>query len=184
LVSRTRHESFSDHRFNHGIRRKIMAHRFLRTILAVLSVAMLYVSLAPEAPAQDTCSLATIAGKWGATLTGTVLFPAPIGPAPAAAVIRFDIDTAGNVSGTEARDVGGKFANETLKGKVSVNQNCTGTTTVNFFESGALVRTSALSLVFDVLSTHVRMVQRSLILPNGTKVPVVITVEGEKLSGD
>ena len=160
--------------------------KFLRTILAVLSVTVMYVSLAPEASAQGPCSLATIAGKWGATLTGTVLFSGPPtgpGPVPVAAVIRFDINTAGNVSGTEARNVGGGFANETLKGTVSVNPNCTGTATVMFFESGALERTSVLSLVFDILSTHVRMVQKSLTLPDGTKLPVVVTVEGEKLGG-
>jgi len=78
----------------------------------------------------------------------------------------------------------GRFANEILKGTVSVNPNCTGTATVMFFESGALQRTSVLSLVFDVLSTHVRMVQKSLTLPGGTKLPVVVTVEGEKLGGD
>jgi len=164
-----------------------MTRSIVRTILVVLSVATLYMmTLAPEASAQ-TCSLATIAGSWAATLTGTVLFPAPPtgqGPVPVAAVLRFNVDTAGKVSGTEARNVGGGFANETLKGTASVNPNCTGTATVMFFESGALQRTSVLSLVFDVLSTHVRMVQKSLTLPDGTKLPVVVTVEGEKLGGD
>ena len=161
-----------------------MTRSIVRTILVVLSVATLYMSLAPEVSAQATCSLATIAGSWGATLTGTILFPAPPGPVPAAAVVRFNVDAMGNVSGTEARNVGGGFANETLKGTVSVNPNCTGTTTVNFFQSGALVRTSVLAIVFDNLSTHVRMVQKSLTLPDSTKVPVVITLEGEKLTGD
>jgi len=41
-----------------------------------------------------------------------------------------------------------------------------------------------LALVFDDLSTQVRLVQKSLTLPNSTKVPVVITVEGKKLGGD
>jgi len=153
----------------------------------VLAVATFYMmASAPEAPAQ-TCSLATIAGSWAATLNGTVLFPAPPtgpGPVPVAAVLRFNVGTTGKVSGTEARNVGGSFANEILKGTVNVNPNCTGTATVMFFESGALERTSILSLVFDVLSTHVRMVQNSLTLPDGTKLPVVVTVEGEKLGGD
>src|SRR5438552_3497468 len=152
----------------------LMTRSLVRTILVVLSVATLYMSLAPEVSAQATCSLATIAGSWGA-----ILFPAPPGPVPAAAVVRFNIDAMGNVSGTEARNVGGGFANETLKGTVSVNPNCTGTATVNFFQSGALVRTSVLAVVFDNLSTHVRMVQKSLTLPDSTKVPVVITLEGE-----
>jgi len=63
-----------------------MTRRIVRTILVVLSVATLYMSLAPEASAQ-TCSLATVAGSWAATLIGTILFPAPTGPVPAAAVL-------------------------------------------------------------------------------------------------
>lgn len=80
------------------------------------------------------------------------------GSGPSGGVLRFDIDTAGSVSGTEARNVGGGFANETFKGMVFVNPNRAGTTTVMFFESGVLVRTSALALVFDDLSTQVRLV--------------------------
>jgi hypothetical protein len=80
--------------------------------------------------------------------------------------------------------VGGGFANETFKGTFTVNPNCTGTTTVQFFQSGVLVRTSVLALVFDDLSTQLRLVQKSLTLPDGTKVPVVITAEGKKLGGD
>jgi hypothetical protein len=59
-----------------------------------------------------------------------------------------------------------------------------GTTTVMLFESGVLVGTSVLVLVFDDLSTQVRLVQNSLTLPDGTKVPVVIMAEGKKLGGD
>ena len=40
-----------------------MTH-IVRTILVVLSVATLYMSLAPEVSAQATCSLATVAGSW------------------------------------------------------------------------------------------------------------------------
>jgi hypothetical protein len=159
-----------------------MTRRVVRTIFVVLCVATLYMSR--EMSAQATCSLATIAGGWAATLAGTILFPAPPGPVPAAAVLRFNIDSMGDVSGTEARNVGGRFANETFKGTVTVNPNCTGSTTVSFFESGMLVRKSVVALVFDILSTHFRGVQKSLTLPDGTKVPVVITVEGEKLTGD
>lgn len=159
-----------------------MKRRAVRTILVILSVATFYMSLAPEASAQATCSLATIAGSWAATLTGTIIFPT--GAVPAAAVLRFNLDAMGKVSGTEARNVGGDFANETFKGTTSVNPNCTGTATVNFFQSGVLVRTSVLAVVFDNLSTHVRMVQKSLTLPDGTKVPVVVTVEGEKLTSN
>src|SRR5438132_9346938 len=98
----------------------LMTRSLVRTILVVLSVATLYMSLAPEVSAQATCSLATIAGSWGATLTGTILFPAPPGPVPAAAVVRFNIDAMGNVSGTEASKVGAVFDNDTYYGMVIV----------------------------------------------------------------
>src|SRR5438874_5763278 len=111
-----------------------MTRSIIRTILVVLSVATLYMSLAPEASAQ-TCSLATVEGSWAATLTGTILFPAPTGPVQAADVLRFNLDRAGNVYGTEARNVGGGFANESIKGTFTVDPKRTGTTTEQFFQS-------------------------------------------------
>ena len=147
-----------------------MTRSIVRTILVVLSVATLYMSLAPEAPAQ-TCSLATVAGSWAATLTGTILFPAPTGPVPAAAVLRFNLDTAGNVSGTEARNVGGGFANETIKGTFTVNPNCTGTTTVQFFQSGALVRTSVLAIVFATIRLDTSRLKPRIMLFSHTLLP-------------
>jgi hypothetical protein len=126
----------------------------------------------------ENCSTDTVAGKWAFTLTGTLLLPS--GPVPAAAVVNATLSIDGNVSGGEARNVGGDYANETVKGTYSVSANCTGTATVNFFEAGQLVRTSVLALVFDDDSKQLRMVQKSLTLPDGTQVPVVITVEGKK----
>jgi hypothetical protein len=142
-----------------------------------LSLFFLFTGLAPIARA-GTCSTATAAGEWGFTLTGTLLLPS--GPAPAGAVGIATLSMDGNVSGTEARNVGGDYAKETAKGTYTVNASCTGTMTVNFFEAGQLVRTSVLSLVFDDNSTQLRMVQKSLTLPDGTQVPVVITVEARK----
>jgi hypothetical protein len=145
-----------------------------------LSLSFLFAGLAPIARA-GTCSTATVAGEWGFTLTGTLLPPSgPVPAVPAGAVGTATLSVNGNVYGTEARNVGGDFAKETAKGTYTVNANCTGTMTVNFFEAGQLVRTSVLSLVFDDNSTQFRMVQKSLTLPDGTQVPVVITVEGRK----
>lgn len=158
-----------------------MTRKIVRTILALVSVATLYMSWAPEASAQ-TCSGATVAGAWAATLTGTIILST--GPVPAAAVLRYNIDAAGNASGTEWRNVGGEFVIETIKGVGTVSPNCTGTITANIYQSGVLVRTVVLTVVYDDLSTQVRMVQKSLTLPDGTKIPVVITVEGKKLGGD
>ena len=154
-----------------------MKHKLVRTTLAVLSFAVLLAALAPATHAA-TCSTVTVAGNWGLTLTGTLILPT--GPVPGAAVGRFSADVEGNIIGAEARNVGGGYADETLTGSWTVNPDCTGTATANIYQSGQLVRISVLSIVFDENSRQVRMVQKSLTLPDGTEVPVVVTVEGKK----
>lgn len=152
--------------------------------MAIAALAALCFAVTPTSYAQATCSMATVAGDWGATLTGTILFPAPVGPVPAAAVVRYHASAAGALTGIELRNVGGQFVKETLKGTGTVNANCVGTATVNIYQGGALARTVVLSLVYDELSTQVRMVQQSLRLPDGTEIPVVVTVEGKKLTSE
>jgi hypothetical protein len=158
-----------------------MKRNIARTTL-LISVATLCMSLAPAVQAAEHCSNAKAAGKWGFTLTGTLILPT--GPVPGAAVGRLTMDAAGNVSGTEARNVGGGFANETITGSWTVNSDCTGILTANIYESGVLVRVSVLSLVFYDNSNKFRGVQQSLTLPDGTPVPIVLTFEGNKLFTD
>ena len=155
-----------------------MKRKFARTTL-VTSVAALCLSLAPAMHAAEKCSNARAAGNWGLTLTGTLILPT--GPVPGAAVARLSIDAAGNIAGTEARNVGGGFANETVTGSWAVNPDCTATATVNVYESGVLTRTSVLAVVFVDDSSKMRAVQESLTLPDGTPIPVVITLDGNKL---
>jgi hypothetical protein len=119
-----------------------------------------------------------VAGDWGFTLTGTLLLPS--GPVPFAAVIHGTADVNGNVTGIEARNLGGGYADETFSGSWLVGADCVGTATVLFKENGQPVRTSVLTVVFDENSKQVRMVQKSLTLPNGIELPVVATVEGKK----
>lgn len=145
--------------------------------LSILSVLALLGGLAPAAHAAN-CSTATVAGSWGATLTGTLILPT--GPVPIAAVLRAEVEVSGNFAGTEARSVGGGYADETLTGKWTVNPDCTGTVVAAFFEDGQLVRTSVLAVVFDENSKQFRMVQKSLTLPDGSQLLVVITAEGKK----
>lgn len=155
-----------------------MKHYIARTTLGVVSIAVLYITLLPAAQAAD-CSTAKAAGDWGGTLTGRLILPT--GPVLGAAVGRLTADTEGNISGTEERNVGGDFANETLTGKWAVNTDCTGTLTVNIYESGTLTRTSVLSVVFVDKLREARLVQQSLTLPDGTTVPVVITVDFKRV---
>src|SRR6516225_10028708 len=160
-----------------------MYRNITRSALLILSIATLHMSLAPAVRAQNnSCSTAKAAGEWGFTLTGTILLPT--GPVPAAAIVRATVDAQGNGTGTEPRNVGGDFANETLTASWTVNSDCTGTLTVNAYESGALVRTSVLSLVFVDNLREVLMVQQSLTLPDGTTLPVVINVGAKRVFSD
>lgn len=153
-------------------------NRNIARTLAVLSFAVLLAAFAPAAHAAN-CSLETVAGHWGFTLSGTAILPGA-GPVLVAAVGEFEADEKGNGTGAEARSIGGGYADETLSANWTVNPDCTGTLTVHIYESGQLVRTSIASIVFDRNSKEVRMVQKSLTLPNGTQLPVVITLEGAK----
>ena len=167
----------------------------MKRILAVTTIAVLLVltdastiskrpvkqaSATVHADEGATSSLAAVAGKYGYTLAGTLLLPT--GPVPGGAVGRVTLDAQGNVAGTEARNVGGGFANETFTGTETLGPNCTATSTIKFFESGQLVRTSVITLVWDDNLNEFRFVQQSLTLPDGTNVPVVVTGEGRKVT--
>lgn len=147
------------------------------TTLTIVFCVALLAGLAPAAHAT-ACSTATVAGNWAATLTGTLILPT--GPVPVSAILRATADEEGNLTGSEARSVGGGYADETLSGSWAINADCTGTATVNFYEAGQLARASVVTIVFDDHSKELRMVQKSLTLPDGTQVPVVVTVEGKK----
>ena len=164
-----------------------MKRNIARSTLMILSIATLYITLASAVQAQDnSCSTKKAAGDWGFTLSGTILLPT--GPVPAAAVARGSFDTQGNgtngTTATEARNVGGGFANETVTASWAINSDCTGTLTVNAYEAGVLVRISVLSLVFVDNMREVLAVQQSLTLPGGATLPVVITATGKRVFTD
>jgi len=149
------------------------------TALVIACLASIVLSIVPKAAAQQ-CSISSAVGRYTFTLTGNIL--SPTGWVPAAAAGRFTIDLEGNISGTEARNVGGGFANETLTGTFTVNPNCTGRATFNIFESGVLVRKTVFSTVTDDNFTEVRSVEQSLVLePSGTHVPAVITTVAKRM---
>jgi len=148
------------------------------SIVSGIAFFLIFASVAPRAQAAH-CSLNGTAGKYGFTLNGVVI--TQNGPVPIAAVGKAILDASGNVSGTEARSVGGGFADETFTGTYTANPDCTGTTTLQFFENGNLVRTSVLSIVFDNNQREIRMVQKSLQLPNAAFLPVVITVQARRM---
>jgi hypothetical protein len=155
-----------------------MKSKIAYATLAAISFALLLGSLTPAAYAAN-CSTETVAGSWGFTLTGTAILPG-VGPTLVAAVGRVTADNRGNFAGTEARNVGGEYADETVNGIWTVNPDCTGTLNGNIYQNGQLVRISVTTITFDNNSKEFRMVQKSLTLPDGTVVPVIITLEGKK----
>jgi len=146
--------------------------------LLLLGFAMFVASTALSAHAQ-LCSLSGVAGVYGFTGSGTLFLPS--GPVPIAAVGKITLKADGTVLGTEARSVGGDFANETLKGTWTINPGCTGLLRAEVFESGVLVRTSVLTVVADDHMQETRDLQKSLTLPDGTNVPAVVTFEARRI---
>jgi hypothetical protein len=141
--------------------------------------ATLAVALIPLHAQASPCSTAVTAGKWAYTYTGSVF--TPNGPVPAASVGHYSQDAAGNITGSQTRTVAGNAGVEEIAGTVSVNADCTGTGTINVFVNGELQRTAVLTLMYDSNGNHVRMIFDSLTLPDGTNIPVVLTIDGNRL---
>jgi hypothetical protein len=92
------------------------------------------------------------------------------------------MDQSGSFSGSQARSVAGAPGLEDVNGNIAVNRDCSATSTVNVLVNGQLQRTATLALAFDSNLKHVRGIFQSLTLPDGTNVPVVITIEGNKIN--
>ncbi|HEY3123272.1 MAG TPA: hypothetical protein VGK70_04340, partial [Thermoanaerobaculia bacterium] len=70
-----------------------------RTIIPILCTLLVF-GIAPALLAQ--CSLRSVAGDWGYTVTGTRL---PLGPAASVGTVHFDRE--GNLSGTQTLSING-----------------------------------------------------------------------------
>jgi hypothetical protein len=154
-----------------------------RAFHSMLFGAIFLAALAGITPAAQarSCSPAGVAGSWGYTYTGTIILPT--GAIPAAAVGRFTLDAAGNISGTQTRNVGGSVAEETIRGTGTVNHDCTATYKVDVYDgAGNLLRTAVLAGVFVDNETELRAMFASLVLPNGASLPTVIIINAKKLS--
>jgi hypothetical protein len=137
------------------------------------------VALAPLPAEASHCSTAAAAGKWAYTYTGTIF--TQNGPLPAASVGHFKQNIAGNATGSQTRSVGGNSGVEDITGNVTVNRDCTATATINVLVNGQVQRSAVLAVVYDNNGNHARMIFQSLTLPDGTNVPVVITVDANRL---
>jgi hypothetical protein len=145
-------------------------------LLRVLAVAgAIAATFAPSQAAAARCSLSGASGSWAYTYSGTIFTPA--GPVPAASVGRFSQGAGGNVTGSQTRTVAGASGVEDISGSVSVNADCSATATINVLVNGQVIRTAVLALVYDNNQKQARGIFQSLTLPNGTNVPVVITID-------
>jgi hypothetical protein len=152
-----------------------------KLVHALIVSGAAFVLVAASLPAEASqCSGPSTAGRWAYTYTGSIFTSA--GVLPAASVGHFGQDASGNVSGSQTRSVAGDSAVEDISGKVTVNKDCTASATINVYVAGVLQRTAVLALVYDGSGNHVRMIFQSLTLPDGTNVPVVLTIDGNRLS--
>ena len=155
-----------------------MKTTFVRTMLAL--GAILAAALAPSQANAAQCSAASAAGNWAYTYTGTIF--TLNGPLPAASVGHFHQDAGGNLTGGQNRSVAGQSGVEDISGTVSVNSDCTASATIEVRVNGQLLRSAELALVYDSSGNHMRAIFQSLTLPDGTNVPVVITIDGNRVT--
>jgi hypothetical protein len=149
-----------------------------RTIPILGFLILTFVTLQAEA---GSCSQAALAGRWTYTYTGTIFTPS--GAFPLASVGRFHQDSAGNLQGTQTRSVAGSSGVEDISGTITVNtEDCSATGTINVLVGGQLQRTGILALAYDQDGNHMRAIFESLTLPDGTDLPVVITVDGNRVN--
>jgi hypothetical protein len=153
-----------------------------RTTVRVSNIAIFALVLVVAMPTAfgETCSTAKAAGSWGFKLAGSLLPPS--GAVLGAGVGAVTVDAEGNLAGGEARNVGGGFATETLLGTWTINPDCTGNAAFSIYESGTLVRQTSFSLVFVDDMRGGYAVEQALVLPDGTNLPAVITVDLTRIS--
>jgi hypothetical protein len=155
-----------------------MKRNAARQSLVIIACAMFVMSFAPTVLADSGCSLHSVAGDWGYTYTGVVI--PSTGAVPVATTGRYNTDENGNFLAKQVRSIGGDVAEETVKGKLNVDSGCRGTLKAKVYQSGQLVRTSVLSVVFSENSSHLRAIFESVTLPDNTNLPAVLTVEGSR----
>ncbi len=156
-----------------------MKRKITRMLMPACLVLILSVISAPLQAQASHCSTAGATGKWAYTYTGTIFTPS--GPVPAASVGHFTEDASGNLTGSQTRSVAGSSGGEDIAGTISVNRDCTATATISVYVNGQLQRTAVLAVVFDKNMNHARGIFESLVLPNGTNVPVVITSDNSRM---
>jgi|SRR5579859_1711265 len=154
-----------------------MKSRIASLTLAIVFAALRMSVAASAQVVNSPCSLARAAGTYGFTDSGTV-----VGIGPRTAVGTFTLDAAGNlVNGVATSSLNGAIADETFSGTYTVNANCTGTISVEIFESGAEIFAVTLNTAFDDQMKELRGIFTSVVAPDGTSLSTIINVDAKKL---
>jgi hypothetical protein len=146
---------------------------------ATLLLALAAVAAAQVQPACN-CTAAKVAGEWGYSETGTVI--GPNGPIPYASLGRFTLDKAGNYTGSRTASVGGNIQPATFIGTATVNSDCTGTLTINFYDpNGNLLNTVTKDVVYVDNASGARAIVTSVVKPDGSSVQTVLITDARKI---
>ncbi len=158
-----------------------MKRNLLVVMFAAVLSGSLNVSMIPAARASGDggCSLASVVGTFGFTYSGVAI--PPTGPVPVAAVGRFRTDAAGDFVGEESNNAGGGSTNETLQGSITVKHDCSGSLVANVYEHGTLVRTSYIHIQYENNANEILAIFQKITLPDGSNLPVVITIDGKRI---
>ena len=149
----------------------------LTTVVALL-LALPISAAAMAEPQEAACSLARAAGAYGVSDSGTV-----IGVGPRAALARLKLDAAGNINGSVTASLNGSVSSATLSGTYTVNRDCTGTSSFGEYDqSGNLLLTATVDFVWDDNMNEVRLIFTSVVLPDGTSLPIAINGSARKLA--
>jgi hypothetical protein len=152
-----------------------MKRKISLTTLAMIFLTMLCIGSPARA---QSCSLGLTAGKWGFTTNGTV-----VGIGPRSSLGIFTLDAAGNLlNGKATANLNGTATDETFSGTYTVNPDCTGKLAIDIFNlPGSKILTATLDIVFDDNVKEFRALFTSAVLPDGTPLTTVITVEARRL---
>lgn len=110
-----------------------MKHNIARTSLIIVSTAAFLQCIVPMAQANEhrECSNATLQGSFGYTATGTLLSVPPPFAGPFGEVGRQTFDGRGNTDATATLSANGNIIKVTIEGTYMVNEDCTGSFTLN-----------------------------------------------------
>jgi hypothetical protein len=150
-----------------------------RIFFSACVALIVLMALAPLQAQAKSCTTAMAAGNWAYTYTGSIL--TANGFVPAASVGHYTAHADGTLIGSQARSVAGSSGEEDIAGAVSVKADCTATATIAVYVNGQLQRTTVLAVVYDNNMNHARAIFQSVVLPDTTNIPVVITSDNTRV---